>query len=296
MKDKFREIRLSKTNKAKLDLVNSIIQEYAEDGYIMTLRQLYYQLVSRDIIPNKQNEYSKISILLKEGRMAGIVNWDAIEDRLRIPYLPYYNNDPQDAIDDTINQYRLDRQKGQKIYIEVWVEKDALSGVLKRVTSEYHIRLLVNRGYGSVTAIHDAYNRYKDQIYQGKEKIIILYLGDHDPSGMDMIRDIRERITEMLEVKEYYNILDVQPIAITMEQIKKYNPPKNPAKLTDPRSKWYIKKYGLNSWEVDALDPKTLNKLVSQKIENVIDINLFEQVKEQEIQDKIKLQKLSKSL
>lgn len=282
MKEKFREIKLGKANKIKLDLVNSIIQDYADEGYKMTLRQLYYQLVSRDIIPNKQNEYAKLSKLLKEGRMGGIVDWNAIEDRLRIPYLPYWNYDPQDAINDTINQYRLDRQKGQNVHIEIWVEKDALSGVLKRVTKEYHVNLLVNRGYGSVTAIHDAFNRYETQIERGK-KIIMLYLGDHDPSGMDMIRDIKERISEMLEEKGHFNLFDVKPIALTKKQIKFYNPPKNPTKLTDPRSKWYIKKFGSSSWEVDALEPKVLNKLVSDNIKNEIDMNLFEQQKAKEI-------------
>lgn len=295
MKEKFRNIKLSKSNKIKLDLVNSIIQEYSDDGYIMTLRQLYYQLVSRDVIPNKQNEYAKISKLLKEGRMAGIVDWNAIEDRLRIPYIPYSNLNPAEAIDDAIYQYRLDRQEEQDNYIEVWVEKDALSGVLKRVTSKYHINLLVNRGYGSVTAIHDAYNRYQEQIIKGK-KVLILYLGDHDPSGMDMIRDIRDRISEMLEMKGYDDKLIVKPIALTMEQIKKYNLPKNPAKLTDPRSKWYIEEYGNSSWEVDALDPKTLNILLSKEIEKNIDLFLYNQILDEEIRDKNILKELKNKL
>ena len=295
MKDKFREIRLSKANKVKLDLINSIIQEYAVEKYTMTLRQLYYQLVSRDVIPNKQNEYAKISKLLKEGRMAGVVDWDAIEDRLRTPYRPYWVQDIKHAIDDTVWQYRLDRQKEQDVYIEVWVEKDALSNVLKRVTEEYHVYLMVNRGYGSITAIHDAFIRFKKQMDKGKE-VVLLYLGDHDPSGMDMIRDIRERIIEMLEVKGYYDLFKVKPIALTMEQIKLYNPPKNPAKMTDPRAKWYIEKYGYSSWEVDALDPKTLNKLVSESIESEIDLELFEKMKQQEELDKQKLQDIADKL
>lgn len=295
MKYKFREIRLSKSNKDKLDIVNSIIKEYAEDGYTMTLRQLYYQLVSRDIIPNQQKEYSKISKLLKEGRMSGIVDWNAIEDRLRVPYIPYWNDSPKDAIDDAVNQYRLDRQTGQDVYIEVWVEKDALSGVLKRVTSEYHVRLLVNRGYGSVTAIHDVYERFIHKIARGK-RCKILYLGDHDPSGMDMIRDIKCRIEEMLHAVDIENSFEIEPIALTMEQIDRYNPPKNPAKLTDPRSKWYIEKYGYSSWEVDALDPKKLNKLVSDKIESEIDMPLFESIKAKEIQDKRELLRLSNNI
>lgn len=145
MKKKFRDVRLSKANMIRLEIINSIIEEYQHQGYVLTLRQLYYQLVSRDIIPNKPAEYSKLSILLKEGRMGGIVDWDAIEDRLRRPNIPYYVDGIEDAIEDTVKQYRLDRMLGQDTYIEVWVEKDALSGVLKRITEKYHIRILVNR-------------------------------------------------------------------------------------------------------------------------------------------------------
>ncbi len=295
MKDKFREVRLSKSNLSKLDLINSIIKEYASDGYTMTLRQLYYQLVSRDVIKNDQKEYSKLSKLLKEGRMSGIVDWNAIEDRLRIPFIPYYNSGPQDAIDDTVRQYRLDRQEGQNVYLEVWVEKDALSGVLRRVTSKYHVNLLVNRGYGSVTAIHDAYERFIQQIAKGKE-CKILYLGDHDPSGIDMIRDIKDRVSEMLDSKGLHDQFIVEAIALTMDQIKEYNPPKNPAKLTDPRSKWYVEKHGYNSWEVDALNPKILNELLSESIESNIDMNMYNRILLEERNDKVKLRNLSKKL
>lgn len=293
MKQKFREIRLSKANKEKLDVINSIIKEYEDDGYTMTLRQLYYQLVSRDVIPNAQNEYSKVSKLLKEGRMAGIVDWGAIEDRLRVPYLPYWCVNVADALKDTAEMYRMNRQRGQDRYIEVWVEKDALSGVLKRVTSKYHVNLLVNRGYGSVTAMHDAYLRYKHEIQQ-ERGVTLLYLGDHDPSGMDMIRDIRERISEMLGVDGLESAFSVDPIALTMDQIEQYNPPNNPAKLTDPRSVWYVEKYGYSSWEVDALEPKVLNRLVSDKIEGCIDMRTYREMLKREDADKAQLLKIAK--
>lgn len=197
MKEKFREkLRLSKVNEKQLETINSIIEEYAEQGYKLTLRQLYYQLVARGIVPNLQKEYAKLSTLLVKGRMAGVVDWEAIEDRIRVPFLPYWVIDIEDAIRDTVNQYRLDRQDGQEVYIELWVEKDALSGVLRKITSKYHINLMVNRGYSSCTAMHDAYKRLEEQEGEGKETYI-LYLGDHDPSGLDMIRDIRERLEEL---------------------------------------------------------------------------------------------------
>ena len=152
MKEKFRdEIHLNKSNLELLKTINEIIEEYHSQGYKLTLRQLYYQLVSRDIIPNKTEEYAKLSTVLVKGRMAGIVDWEAIEDRIRKPYLPYWSKNLPDALDDTIRQYRLNRQEHQPVYTEVWVEKDALSGVLKRVTEEFHVRLIVNRGYSSAS-------------------------------------------------------------------------------------------------------------------------------------------------
>jgi hypothetical protein len=276
MRETFREdLHMSEANKKRLTVINDIIEEYNAQNYRLTLRQLYYQLVSRDVIPNKTEEYAKLSVLLGKGRMAGFVDWDSIEDRIRRPYLPYWVLDIPDAIEDTIKQYRLDRQEGQDTYIEVWVEKDALSGVLKRVTSEYHVNLMVNRGYSSITAMHDAYARFARRERMGQSGTI-LYLGDHDPSGVDMVRDISTRLTE------FGVSVDVDHIALTDEQISKYNPPPNPAKVSDPRAKDYIAKYGNTSWEVDALRPDVLHKLVTSAIEDKIDMDLFNEQKQTE--------------
>jgi hypothetical protein len=210
--------------------------------------------------------------MLKKGRMAGIVDWDSIEDRVRVPKIPYWVKDVQDAIDDTISQYRLDRMKEQSKKIEIWVEKDALSSVLYRISSKYHVRLMVNRGYSSVSAMYDASKR----LNSGD---VILYFGDHDPSGMDMIRDIRERMVD------FEKIVEVIPIVLTMEQIRQFNPPPNPAKITDPRAKWYIEKYGHISWELDALPPKELISLAENAILDIIDIQKYNHVLEKEKQD-----------
>lgn len=275
MKQQFdHKLRLSKDNKARLTQINEILEEYVEDGYRLTLRQLYYQLVSRDFIPNKQDEYKKLMNILKKGRMAGIVDWDAIEDRVRRPILPYWVTGIPDAINDTIRQYRLNRMKGQPCNIEVWVEKDALSGVLSRVTNKYHIRLMVNRGYTSISALYDAQKRLTDGD-------VILYFGDHDHSGLDMLRDIKDRMLE-------FNLgIDVVPIALTMQQVRAFNPPPNPAKFEDPRSDWYIREYGEVSWELDALPPKELIRLCEDAILERIDLDLYNDILEQEKKDVI---------
>ena len=104
---------------------------------------------------------------------------------------------PKDILNSALYSYAKPRMKGQDNYIEVWVEKDALSGVLKRITESYHIHILVNRGYSSVSAMYDSYKRFSSAINRN-QKVYILYLGDFDPSGVDMIRDIRDRIKEFL--------------------------------------------------------------------------------------------------
>jgi len=283
MKERYtKSLHLSKSNINILDQINIIIEDYRLQGYKLTLRQLYYQLVSRNIIPNKPEEYAKLSNILVKGRMAGIVDWEAIEDRIRIPKIPYCALNIADAIDDITHQYRLDRMRDQNVYIEIWVEKDALSGVIFRVTNEFHIRLMVNRGYSSATAMYDAANRISDS----NKESHILYLGDHDPSGMDMVRDIRDRLLE-------FNVdVEVDHIALTDEQIEKYNPPPNPAKVSDPRAGKYISKYGKISWEVDALQPSILNTLIKNKIFDLIDYTKYKNVLKQEEADIINLKKI----
>lgn len=285
-KESFRDWKPSPKSVEMVKTINNIIKGYQDKGYTLTLRQLYYQLVSRDIIPNQQKEYAKLSALLTNARMSGLVDWTAIEDRIRVPYLPYWAHNPEDAISDIISSYRRDRMDGQDVYIELWVEKDALSGVLKRITSRYHVNLMVNRGYSSASAMYDAGNRLKEALDDGK-KCYIFYLGDHDPSGMDMDRDIRTRLTE------FGADVEVKRIALTGAQIKEHDPPPNPTKMSDSRSKGYIEEYGRTCWEVDALNPEILNELVTEEIEAVIDIDRYDEMLEKEETDKDKLRRYS---
>lgn len=281
MKIAFREPKLRADSLHRLMQINQITEEYASQGYKLTLRQLYYRLVSKNIIDNKVSEYDKLSRLLTEGRMSGLVDWDCIEDRLRVPNQVYTNTGIEDAINDAYNHYRLDRQEGQNNYIELWVEKDAISNVLKRRTHYYGIKLMVNRGYSSTTAMYDAYNRM-EQAIRNNQTPHILYLGDHDPSGLDMIlNDIPNRLNEQFNTQ-----VITKHIGITMSQIRQYNPPPNPAKISDPRSKWYIKNYGNTSYEVDALEPSELHTIINSQIESLMDMDLFYEKIEEEKKDK----------
>lgn len=284
---KFRKAKLDDKNLIRLDRVNQIIEMYREMGYTLTLRQLYYRLVTENVIANSTKEYARLIHLLTEGRMGGLVDWDGIEDRVRVPRSNYTVLDPDDAIEDAERTYILDRQVGQKNHIELWVEKDAISNILSVKSRYYGINLMVNRGFSSTTAMHDASVRMSRAIEEGR-KPYILYLGDHDPSGLCMaLTDIPDRLN-----KEFGVEVDVKHIGITSDQIKKYNPPTNPAKVTDSRAKWYIKNWGTNSWEVDALEPKVLHELIDKEVMELMDMNIFKVILEQEKTDKEELLKL----
>jgi hypothetical protein len=173
--------------------IRDIVSEYSNEGYILTLRQLHYQFVKSNWIVNHDTAYKKLGSILDDCRYGGVIDWDAIEDRGRVPYIPYSVDNIEEALNDILEQYRIDRQDDQENHIELWTEKDALSGILRRTTQKYHVKLVVNKGYTSSSAIYNAYERVIDAIENG-QKFIILYFGDHDPSGLDMVRDIRERL------------------------------------------------------------------------------------------------------
>lgn len=282
MKQQFREINFHKKNLILLEKIKNILEEYNQKKIRVTLRQLYYQLVARDIIPNKSSEYQKLSTLLTNARYNGDINWEAIEDRIRIPKLPNIFYDTKHLIEIACQNYQLDRWKKQKFYIELWTEKDAISSVINPITRKYQISVVVNRGYSSASSMYDSAQRLLEQ--DGKIKIL-LYLGDHDPSGLDMDRDIQQRL------EEFGADVQVIRIGLTSEQIKQYNPPTNPAKLKDPRSKWYVKNFGYTSWEVDALRPEILQELIESSILKYLDLGKYKQVQEKEQEDIQKLMK-----
>jgi len=287
MKEQFRTNRIRPERQSMIDAVNIILQDYHSQGYKLTLRQLYYQLVAQDTIPNNTKEYSRLSQTCVIGRMNGLIDWDMIEDRIRIPYLEYYANSPQDAIEDILRQYKRDRQEGQPKHIEIWTEKDAVSNILKRISKKFHVRLMINRGYSSCSAMYQTYNRF----YNIDKEQVILYVGDHDPSGLDMLRDIQERLYEFGALN-----FKLIPVALTMSQINQFKPPPNPTKISDPRAKWYINKFGNTSWELDALSPKTLETVIKVAVISCLDISQYNNIVKQENKDKTKLEDIIKRL
>lgn len=289
MKVQYTNERFNPPNIKKLQTINGIVEEYVSDGYVLTLRQLYYQLVSRDVIPNNQKEYSKLSVLLTKGRMAGIVDWSAIEDRGRVPRLPFHAEGVKNALEIVADSYKLDRQLGQKTYIEVWVEKEALSNIFARVTVPYHVRLMVNKGYSSCSAMRASAIRIKRAMEGDFDDAVILYFGDHDPSGLDMVRDIRDRMKDFGVTN-----LTVDHPALNMKQIEQYKPPVNPTKLTDPRANWYVEEFGYDCWELDAIPPRELHNIIEAGVKKYLDQDVYDEMLVKEEKGRKSLQRMAK--
>ena len=243
-----------------IDTANEIIADYAAQGYSLTLRQLYYQFVSKDIIPNNQKEYDKLGKVISDARRAGLIDWYAIVDRTRSLRALGHWDDPGDIIKSSAESYAIDKWADQPYRIEVWIEKDALAGVFERVCNEMDIALMSCRGYTSDSSIWEAGMRLRSYSRKGQTPLI-LHFGDHDPSGMDMTRDITERLAMFSELD-----IDVSRLALNMDQVEEYEPPPNPAKTTDSRYAEYIRVYGDESWELDALEPSVLSALVTDEL------------------------------
>ncbi len=289
---------------------NTIIAEYQAQGFQLTLRQLYYQFVSRDLIPNQQKEYDRLGSIINDARLAGRIDWEAIVDRTRnLEDLAHWAS-PQDIVRAISRQYRTERWADQPRRVEVWIEKDALVGVIEDVCESNDIPYFSCRGYTSQSEVWAAGQRLGGHLANG-QAVTILHLGDHDPSGKDMTRDIEDRL-QMFITQDWLNAghmgsesyryseifknieehiansdngdalaagrppLEIQRIALNWDQVEQYQPPPNPAKLTDSRARKYIDEFGDESWELDALEPAVLAGLIQNEVDSILDFDRWE--------------------
>jgi hypothetical protein len=268
----------------KIGQLNEILSEYARQSLVLTVRQLYYQMVSRAYIPNNQREYKKLVALLTDARMAGLIDWDMLEDRNRtILYLSHWEN-PGQIVEAAHDSYRKDLWETQVVHVEVMLEKDALAGVLQDVCEELDVRLIPNRGYSSASTMY-RHGRRLHWAHRAGKQIQILYLGDYDPSGLDMDRDILSR----LELFAGGICIDFRRLALTEEQIETYNPPPSPAKLSDSRAEAFIAEHGEDVWELDALEPTVLRDLVHDAILEYRDDELWDELVQEQEEEKAAL-------
>ena len=283
-KIQYKDIKFQQKSLDLIQLVNQVIQEYKEQNFELTLRQVYYQLVARGYIPNNERSYKNTGNLINDGRLAGLIDWDSITDRTRNLRKNSHWSTPSSVISSAEYSYMLDKWEGQPNYVEVWVEKDALVNVIGRACVPLDVPYFSCRGYTSQSELWSAAQRFIQQ--DERENKFIIHLGDHDPSGIDMTRDIQERLN--LFGADVY----VKRVALTMGQIRTYNPPPNPAKLTDSRCSKYIEEYGDESWELDALEPKVITDLIRNEVTALRDDDLYWAVRHREEKEKKELRLL----
>jgi len=301
MKISYKDINFRAATLETIRLADQICSDYAAQGYSLTLRQLYYQFVARGWLANKQSEYKRLGGIVDDARYAGLIDWNHIVDRTRrMQELPHWGS-PHDEwaanakffVDSVMPQFRIGKWDSQPLRMEVWIEKDALVDVIARPANALDIPYFACRGYNSSSNAWAAAQRVGRYYSEGAERVIILHLGDHDPEGIDMTRDIEDRFRLFLiedgfdQAAAYSDGFEIRRIALNMDQVRAYNPPPNPAKDTSSRYAGYVTRFGTRtSWELDALDPPTIDALIRAEVENERDEDLWQEAVDNEQEGK----------
>ena len=274
---------------AVIEQANTIIAEYQARGFTLILRQLFYQFVSRLWLPNKQSEYKRLGSIIADARRAGLIDWDSIEDRTRNVHRFTSWTDPPEIVEAIAEQYREDLWRDQPIRPEVWIEKESLIGVIEGVCREYRVPYFACRGNNSESAQYAAGKRFEVTSLRSQTPLVI-HCGDHDPSGLDMTRDNRERLTMFAGLP-----VEVRRLALNRDQVERYRLPPNPAKETDSRFAAYAEQFGPASWELDALDPTVLAALIRKELEGLIDAEAWSAAEVEEADNRALLAKTSEN-
>lgn len=261
----YRDINFRGASAATINQANAILAEAAADGFhSMTLRQLYYQFVSRALIPNSDREYKRLGRIVTDARYAGLISWSAIEDAGRNSYHSVGAQTAEEVLKGLENAIRLDVWREQPDYVEVWVEKQALESTIARPCNALRVPYMACKGYLSASEMWRAGRRFERAIARG-QRPVLLHLGDHDPSGIDMTRDSDERLAEFARMG-----VTVRRLALNMDQVEQYDPPPNPAKQTDSRFTGYEAQFGDTSWELDALPQRVIGQIITDAVKGYV--------------------------
>ncbi len=281
MREEFWKWKPNTASRARLGIIGKLVEEYKADGISLTLRQIFYRLVAAEVVLNTHREYKNLGELLSKARLAGLVDWEAIEDRVRRAVEWQSFDSIQQCARMAANGFTLQRWHDQPVYVELWCEKDALSSVLRPICDELFATFMVNRGYSSSSAMYEARQRIERKRVASDgtvRDVEIIYLGDFDPSGEDMVRDIRERL-DTFQVED----CNVTKLALNLDQVKRWKLPHNPAKMSDSRSGGFVARHGKKSYEVDAIPPRDLQKMVRSAIKAHMDWPAYEAVCSREV-------------
>ena len=244
----------------------------------MTVRQVYYQLVSRQVIENNRSQYQAVSNALVTARKQGAIPWNWIEDRLRRPRQIAMWEGLADFAHTARNAYRRDIWETQAAYVECWLEKDALSGIFEEVLGPYGVTLNVGRGYDGWDSIHNAADRFGDG-----SGVTVLYFGDLDPSGEDMVRSLRERLG-------FFGCHpELVKCALTADDVERYQLPPDLAKKTDTRHAKFVARHGDIAVELDALPVDVLETRVREEVEERMDLDALDAIREAEREERERL-------
>jgi hypothetical protein len=278
-----RRVKRKRRTVAEVEAIRAVAYQELEDGHPMTLRQVHYRIVGRGdtTYTNTRGDYNQLSKWLVRDRLSGIIPWEWIEDRLRKPRrVPAWED--LDAFIRTVRRsYVRDVWQDQPRYLEAWLEKDALSGIFADVLRPYGVTLNVGRGFDSATSVKDAADRFEDG-----EGITVLYFGDFDPSGEDMVRSLRDRLQEHGAEPE------IVKCALTFEDISRYDLPPDFTKATDTRSAAFVARYGDVAVELDALPGRVLRERIEREVRERVDLGALERTRGAEREDRRRLDEL----
>jgi len=277
---------MQKKSLERLDQILKILNSY---DFALTLRQIYYQLITRQIIPQPvdgdeaKRVYKRLSNLCVNGRDEGILPEEAFIDNLRILDKPGAWVDLNSFKETVRRSYNKDKWQNQPKYLEIWTEKDTLRSVLTKITYPYDVGLLVVRGQDSRTEIYRASQRYKAK---ADKECYLYYCGDFDPSGLSIYNSIKNRLNV------FGVSINYKRLALTPEQIKAYSLPSESGKKNDPNYNKFVALYGDDKVvELDSLPPDILRDIVKEAITKNIDYELLGLVQEREVEEQTKLNK-----
>jgi len=304
MKMCFQPYRPQAKNRQLIDACNAILTTFAEKGFVLSLRQLFYQLIVRGKIQNTQADYDNVGDVCRDGRYGGLIDWEHMTDRVRLLQDAARWIDAKDRLAHAAKTLRIDTWKGQAFRPEVWIEKDALSELADAACTPYDVPYIAIKAYNSASAMWDAYKRFVRYIAEGQIPLI-LHLGDFDYTGDDCSRFLQEQMLMML--KDVEGKISFRRLALNPTQIDRYDLPPQPGKMGDPRFKAHIKKHepwlrkfaskhkelvapmiaemrkdkGKREnddiafvWELDALAPEVIIEIIEDGITDFMDSDL----------------------
>ena len=288
--ESFRSKTFHSSTMAVIEQANAIIAEYLSQGFMLTLRQLFYQFVARALLENSFRQYKRLGTIIRDGRDNGLIDWDAIEDRTRTVNTHSCWDSPSDIIASAAAGYKEDLWAEQDYRPEVWIEKEALLGVIEGVCTELRVPFFAHRGNNSQTLQYQAGKRFAEHLDRGRIPVV-LHLADHDPNGLDMTRDNRERLALYARAD-----IEVRRIALNFDQIQQYNPPPNFAKESDTRFAGYVREFGTQEcWELDALSPTVIADLIRTEILALTDSVGWHGARDQEHRSRAMLSRASQN-